>query len=176
MIQFVDTNTTAIEQDVLKNYENISGRTLSPGNPERLLLESVAYLITLLKFDINHTANQNLLAFATGEALDRLGEFHGVKRLPAQPARTTLRFYTNEPKTFDIVIPKNTNPDQKIFFKTVSEAIIKAGDTYVDVVAICETEGTIGNGFLPGQINMLSIQTQAPKELTYSTQNQPIKT
>ena len=158
MIQFVDTNTTAIEQDVLKNYENISGKVLAPADPERLLLEAVAYLIALLKFDINHTANQNLLAFATGEALDRLGELVGVYRLPAQPARTTLRFYTDEPKTFDIVIPANTKatPDQKIFFKTTQEAIIKAGNTFVDVEAECETEGTIGNGFLPSQINMLA--------------------
>jgi len=47
-------------------------------------------------------------------------------------------------------------PDQKIFFKTIKEAVIPAGQTYVDVEAECEEAGTIGNGFLAGQINMLS--------------------
>ncbi len=158
MINFVKTNTAAIEEETIKAYEQISGKKLAPANPERLLLEAIAYLITLLKNDINHTANQNLLAFATGEALDRLGELVGVYRLPATPAKTTLRFSTDSPKSFDIVIPAGTKatPDQKIFFKTTQEAVIKAGDIFVDVEAVCETKGTVGNGFLAGQINMLS--------------------
>lgn len=157
MIEFVETDTTAIEQEIIRTYEKISGKTLSAGNPERLFLESIAYLISLFKFDINYSANQNLLAFASGEALDKLGELVGVYRLPAQPARTTLRFYT-EPKPFDIVIPANTKatPNQEIFFSTVQEAVIKAGQTFVDVEAVCEESGIVGNGFLPGQINMLS--------------------
>ena len=158
MLKFVEDNSLQIEQEVVKAYETATNRTLQPADPERLLLNAIVYLLTLLKNDINQTANQNLLAYATGEALDKLGELVGVYRLPATPAKTTLRFYTDSPKTFDIVIPQNTKatPDQKIFFKTVSEAVIPAGQTYVDVEAICETEGTIGNGFLAGQINMLS--------------------
>ena len=158
MINFVNTNTQALEKEIFTKYENLIGKNLSPANPERLFLETITYLITLLKFDINHTANQNLLPFAKGQALDKLGELVGVYRLPAQPARTTLRFYTDSPKTFDIVIPQNTKatPDQKIFFKTTQEAVIKAGNTFVDVEAVCEEAGTIGNGFLPSQINMLA--------------------
>jgi len=158
LINFVDTDSLQIEQKLINAYETTTGRTLQPADPERLLINVITYALTTIKFDINYTANQNLLAFATGDALDRLGELVGVYRLPAQPARTTLRFYTDSPKTFDIVIPAETKatPDQKIFFKTVKEVILKAGDTFVDVEAECETEGTIGNGFLPGQINMLS--------------------
>ena len=158
MIDFVETNPDIVYRESLKRLETTLDRAIHQADPLNLLLSAIVYELVVLKNDINHTANQNLLPFATGEALDKLGEFHGVKRLPAQPARTTLRFYTNEPKTFDIVIPQNTKatPDQKIFFKTTQEAVIKAGNTFVDVEAECETEGTIGNGFLPGQINMLA--------------------
>ncbi len=158
MIEFVNTDTQALEKEIFEKYETLTGKKLNPANPERLFLETVAYIITLLKFDINYTANQNLLAYATGEALDKLGELVGVYRLPAQPARTTLRFYIDEVKDFDVVIPADTKatPDQLIFFKTIEEAVIPAGETFVDIEAECEEAGTIGNGFLPGQINMLS--------------------
>jgi len=80
-----------------------------------------------------------------------------VKRLPAQPARTTLRFEIAEPLTFPVVIPKGTRatPDGKLHFATVDEARIEPGATSVEVKAECLTPGTVGNGFLPGQINRL---------------------
>ena len=158
MIEFVKTSPDIIYRESLKRLEKTLDRTIHQADPLNLLLSAIVYELVVLRNNINHTANQNLLAFATGQALDKLGELVGVKRLPAQPARTTLRFYTDEPKTFDIIIPANTKatPDQKIFFKTTQEATIPAGQTYVDVEAVCEETGTIGNGFLPGQINMLS--------------------
>jgi len=158
MLEFIKTDSALIEEQFIKAYENLTGRTLNPADPERLFIDVLVYVITILRNDINYSANQNLLAFANGEVLDKLGELLGVERLPAQPARTTLRFYTDSPKTFDIVIPQNTKatPDQKIFFKTTQEATIKAGDTFIDIEAECEEVGTIGNGFLAGQINMLS--------------------
>ncbi len=158
MVSFIETNPETIYTESLKRLENALGRNISQADPLNLLLSALVYELVVLKNDINHTANQNLVANATGQALDKLGELVGVYRLPAQPARTTLRFYTDSPKTFDIVIPQNTKatPDQKIFFKTTQEAVIKAGDTFIDVEAECEEAGTIGNGFLAGQINMLS--------------------
>jgi len=56
-----------------------------------------------------------------------------------------------------VVIPKGTRatPDGQLFFATIQEAKIRAGQTYVDVQAECTEPGTIGNGFAPGQINKL---------------------
>jgi len=158
MVNFIDINPDLLYTESLQRLENILGRKIHQADPLNLLLSTLVYEFIVLKNDINYTANQNLLAFATGEALDRLGELVGVYRLPAQASRTTLRFYTDSPKAFDIVIPAETKatPDQKIFFKTTQEAVIKAGDTFVDVEAVCEEDGTVGNGFLAGQINMLS--------------------
>ncbi len=157
MLKFVEVDTKNIEKELFTAFETATGKKLYPGNPERLILETSAYAVVWLLNSINLAANQNLLAFARGEALDKLGELLGVKRLPATPARTTVRFYIDSPKTFPVVIPQGTEvtPDQKLFFKTVEEAVIKPGETFVDVEAECETPGSIGNGFQPGQINLL---------------------
>lgn len=154
-MNFVDTNTSRIEAEIIQAYETISGRKLYPADPVRLILESIAYVVTLIKNDINYTGKQNLLAYAEGEHLDKLGELLGVKRLDATAAVTTLRFQINEPLNFDIIIPSGirVTPDNKIFFETIEESKIIAGDTSVDVQAKCQTACSSGNGFLPGQIN-----------------------
>jgi len=156
-VKFIETSPELYEQELIRAYEQITGRTLYPADPERLLINLMTYGITLLAIAINETAKQNLLRYATGDKLDALAEFYGVKRLPAKPAITTLRFYIDQPLSFDVIIPRGTRvtPDGTLFFATVQEAKVRAGQTYVDVQAECEIPGTIGNGFAPGQINKL---------------------
>jgi len=156
-VQFVETDVSKVEQEVFSTYEQINGRKLYPGNPERLFGEAFAYLIAHQRELIDYAAKMNLLYYAEGDYLDHLGYLLGVYRLPAQSARTTLKFEIDEPLTFPVVIPQGTRvtPDGEIFFATLSEAKIEAGDTFVEVEAECQTAGTIGNGFLPGQINKL---------------------
>ena len=157
MLEFVKYDSQTTYAKILSKAEELLGRKIYPADPINLLVSLLSYVVSVQNFQINDAANQNLLAFARGEALDRLGELLGVKRLPATPARTTVRFYIDSPKSFPVVIPQGTEitPDQKLFFKTVKEAVIKPGETFVDVEAECETPGTVGNGFQPGQINLL---------------------
>ena len=156
-IRFVETDAAEMERRILSTYEEITGRKLYPGNPERLFLESLAYIIAQQNFLIDYAAKMNLLAYASGEFLDHLGALLGVSRLSAQPARTTLRFEIAESLTFPVVIPWGTRatPDGNLYFATVEEARIEPGATSVEVEAECLTPGTVGNGFLPGQINRL---------------------
>lgn len=156
-VKFIETSPELYEQEMIRAYEQITGRALYPADPERLLINLMTYGITLLTIAINETGKQNLLRYATGDKLDALAEFYGVQRLPAKPAITTLRFYIDQVLPFDVVIPQGTRatPDGNLFFATTQEARITAGQTYVDVQAECETPGTIGNGFAPGQINKL---------------------
>ncbi len=156
-IKFVETDAAEVERRILSTYEEITGRKLYPGNPERLFLESLAYIIAQQNFLIDYAAKMNLLAYARGEYLDHLGALLGVKRLPAQPSRATLRFEIAEPLSFPVVIPKGTRatPDGSLFFATTEEARIDPGNTFTEVEAECETPGMAGNGFLPGQINRL---------------------
>jgi phage-related baseplate assembly protein len=157
MAEFVNTDATYYESLLIDAYQQITGRTLYPADPERLLINLQTYATTLLAIAINETAKQNLLAYATGNNLDKLAEFYGVKRLQAQPAQTTLRFYLDQPLNFDVVIPAGTRttPDNNIFFATLQEAKIPAGSVSVDVLASCNIAGSVGNGFSIGQINKL---------------------
>ncbi|MBX0311242.1 MAG: baseplate J/gp47 family protein [Sulfurihydrogenibium sp.] len=157
MAEFVNTDATYYESLLIDAYEKITNRTLYPADPERLLINLQTYATTLLAIAINETGKQNLLAYATGENLDKLAEFYGVVRLQAQPAQTTLRFYIDTPLNFDVVIPAGTRatPDNNLFFATLQEAKIPAGSLSVDVLAICNVAGSIGNGFSIGQINKL---------------------
>lgn len=157
MIKFITTDPAFYEQELIKNYERITGRTLQPADPERLIINLMAYAMGVISINIDETARQNLLAFARADKLDALAEFYGIKRLPARPASTILRFNIETPVGFDIVIPAGTRvtPDGNIIFATTEETKIPAGSTYVDVKAFCEIPGIAGNGYQIGQINKL---------------------
>jgi phage-related baseplate assembly protein len=156
-IKFVETDPAVYEQQLIQAYENITGRTLNPADPERLLINLLTYAITLCAINIDETGRLNLLATSKGEYLDRLGELVGCKRLQPQRAQTTLRFSIVEPLGFDVVIPEGTRvgADEENIFYTTQEAKIVAGNTSVDVQAEFITEGSKGNGFSVGQINKM---------------------
>jgi phage-related baseplate assembly protein len=157
MIKFVITDPLYYEQELIKTYEALTGRTLQPADPERLIINLIAYAMTIIAINIDELARQNLLAYAEGEKLDALAEFYGIKRLQAKPAQTILRFSIDTPLNFDVIIPKGTRatPDGNIIFATIKEAKIPAGQLFVDVQAECETPGLIGNGYQIGQIKQL---------------------
>lgn len=156
-VEFVITDPTYYESELVSTYETLTQRTLQPADPERLLINLKTYALTLLAITINETAKQNLLVYAKGENLDKLAELYGVKRLPPKSAITTLRFSIDGPLSFDVVIPKGTKatPDGEIFFETTEEAKIVAGQVSVEVQAVCTQPGSTGNGFSIGQINKL---------------------
>lgn len=156
-LQFTITDPSYYERELIKTYENIAERTLYPADPERLILDVITYITALLAFKIDWSAKQNLLAYAEGKYLDALAELYGVKRLPAEKARTRLKFFTQQPAQTDIIIPKGTRVavNDEIVFETIQEAIIRAGQTEAYADAECQTPGQIGNGFTAGQINKL---------------------
>ncbi len=156
-IKFIETNPTVYESQLIKFYEEMTGRTLNPADPERLIINLLTYAITLCAINIDETGRLNLLATSRGEYLDRLGELVGCARLLPQKARTTIRFSLAEPLNFDVIIPQGTRvgADEENVFYTLKEAKIVAGSTYVDVEAEFIEAGTKGNGFAIGQINKL---------------------
>ncbi len=153
---FIERDAIQITQELIAQYETMTGKTLYPAQVERLIIDLIAYREMLLRIGIQEAAKQNLVEYAAFPMLDSLGELVGVARLPAQPARTTLRFTLSASQTFDVLIPAETQvetKDGKYIFKTDSDATIKAGLTTVDVSAVCETAGASGNGYIAGEIN-----------------------
>lgn len=156
-VNFVDTDATAIEQAVITTYEGITGAKLYPGDPVRLFLEALAAVIIQQRALINTTGKSNLLRFAAGDVLDHIGALTETERLGTAAASVTMRFSVDGALSFAVPVPVGTRvtPDGNLVFATTSYGEIAAGETSVDIAAQCSSSGEVGNGFVPGQINLL---------------------
>lgn len=157
-IAFADLDPAVVETSVLTTYENIAQTTLYPGDPVRLFLESLAYLIALQNNVLNLAGKQNLLAFAEHEHLDEIGKMVGTPRLAASRARLTQRFNLEGPLTFAVIVPAGTRvttADARRVFATDADLIIPIGARGADVAATAEEFGVALNGLVPGQVNKL---------------------
>lgn len=157
--QFISTDTNALVSQLISAYENIAGVTVQPASPERLFIQWIADVIIQERVINNYTGNQNIPSRAEGSDLDALGElFYDKTRPAAQAAICTVRFYISEAQTSAILVPRGTRVTDKnnsLIWETTADAYISIGETYVDVMVQCQTVGTIGNGYTPGQINTL---------------------
>lgn len=156
-IRFCETDASAVEAEVITAYEAIAEQKLYPGDPVRLFLESLAYIIVQQRFLIDWSAKQNLVRFSIGPYLDELGALLRTTRLGDQFARTTLRFSLAAPLDWAVAIPAGTRAtaDGRLMWALDETAVIEPGATSVDGVATCDQAGTIGNGLVAGQINQL---------------------
>lgn len=155
--QFVPDDSQAITQELIAAYEAMTGKTLYPGQIERLLIDLIAYRETLVRTAINDTGRQNLVAFSRAPMLDYLGELVGVTRLPAQSARTTVRLTFVDPLASALPIPSGFRVETAngIQFQTTAEVIAAAGSAAIDLFVLAVEPGIAGNGYLAGQVNAL---------------------
>ncbi|UIJ39429.1 baseplate J/gp47 family protein [Desulfobaculum bizertense] len=155
-VHFVETDPVAVESRMIGNYERMTGKKLYPGAPERLFIESVAYEVSILRKEQDHSARQNLVHYASGAALEHLGAFVETFRMEPRAAGCEMHF-AGDPEHAGIVVPAGTrvSPDGQLVFVTVEDCAIAAGEAGGTVLAACEVTGALGNGFVPGQINQL---------------------
>lgn len=159
-INFVDAQVKAETDALVQLYAQYGGSALAPGDPRRMLFNVIAERLVHQQVLINLAARSVLLRYASGDALDALGEFAGVSRLPAESARTTLLFTLSTPLTSATVIPSGTRVapeggDGELYFETTSFLQIPAGSTTGTVAAEAQTGGVLANGFFPGQLTTL---------------------
>lgn len=157
-VSFADTDSASIEAAVLAAYEKIAKTTLYPGDPVRLFLQALAYLLSVQNNVIDLAGKQNLLAYAQGAHLDHLGYLMGVQRILARPATVTLRFSLGAPLTFAVPVPAGSRAatlDGGNLFRTLVNAEIRPGSLYADVKAEALVSGAKASGLLPGQISSL---------------------
>ncbi|MDD6088483.1 MAG: baseplate J/gp47 family protein [Desulfovibrionaceae bacterium] len=155
-VDFLTIGADEVEANIITGYEKASGRTLAAGDPVRLFLLTIAAAITQLRSAVNTAARMNLLSYARGDYLDSLGILFGVLRLPASAAVTTLRFTLSQALGQDYAIPSGTKAGNgNVTFSTDRAMTIPAGSLSGEISATCETPGTDGNDYVPGQINAL---------------------
>lgn len=155
-LSFAELDVDAVQSSVIAAYEKVAGVTLYPGDPVRLFLNSLAYVIAVQNGIIDMAGKANLVSYASGEHLDAIGEMVGTKRLGVSSATTVLRFSLQEALAFDVNIPSGTlasSADGGVVFSTTQAAVVAAGKTSVDVPAVATVSGSRANGLLPGQVS-----------------------
>ncbi len=154
--EFINTDPAVILAELIAAYEAETGKTLQPGQVERLLINAFAYREGLVRQAIQDAAVQNLVDFSTAPVLDYLASLVGVTRLPAEPAECVLYF---ECFGFhgDESIPSGTRvstEDGKVF-ATTADTFVPAAETFFSVPAVCLTIGVAGNGYIAGSVDQL---------------------
>lgn len=157
--EFVSTDADAILERMIASYEQLTGRTLQPADPDRLMLSCVANIIAQERVYQNYCASQNIPNYAEGENLDELGQWiFGIERKGPQAAKCVVRFTLTAAQSSAVAIPSGTrvtDTRRALLWATTQDAAIDAGSTYTDIMVECETAGEIGNGYAAGQINTL---------------------
>jgi len=156
-IEFVTVNAQTLYNSLILQFQEALGETLYQGDERRIFLEQQALILVALYNAINDAGNQNLLQYARDTVLDALGARTNTPRLAAQKASVTLRFTLSAVQAVDVTIPAGTRatPDGDLFFATVADLVIPAGDTYGDAAAESTGTGEIYNGFTAGLINQI---------------------
>ena len=156
-IQFVNDDPATILAAEITRYQGLSGRVLGNGDPEMLVITSFAYRLAQIYQSINITANQNLLRFASGPALDALAEKFGVYRLPAAAATCLiqLNIVGGAPT---LTIPSGMrikSQDGLVMFAVNESTVVTTGTSTVVLLCTCLTPGIVGNGYTSGMINII---------------------
>lgn len=158
--KFVPTDPEDIVMELTALYEAIFDTTVQPASPERLFIQYVAAAIIQERVLANYAGNQNIPSRAEGKNLDALAELTYSKERPAAKAATcTMRFSISEAQKSAVLIPAGTritDANKTLVWVTLEDNYIPIGETYIEVENVtCQTAGTAGNGYTPGQINKL---------------------
>lgn len=156
-IEFVSADEQEILAEIINLYTSITGRTLTQGDPVRLFLYVIVLIVVMLCNKINYTGKQNLLRYAEGSNLDHLGILVGVERMGEKFAITTMKITLSEARDVATIIPAGTRgtAGDNVFFAINHDVSILAGTIDAEAAASCTVAGTVGNGYLPGEINKI---------------------
>lgn len=153
----MDIDPSTIVPQLVEDFENALGVVLKAGDQRREFLQGFGYVFTTALQQVEMTGEVNLLQYAYGTYLDKLGELVGVTRLPADYADCTVQFTLSGAQPQAVQIPEGTRvtPDGALFFATTQPLTIPSGQTSGTVLCRATQPGEQYNGYLPGQINML---------------------
>lgn len=161
-----DLNITqeTIAQEMIEDYQNkyeeLTGKeiTLYPANTERLKMQIVAGEMYQIYEYISYLFSQNFIQYMDREVLENWGATLGYMQTNIKAATCILQFKVNDVLDFDVEIPAGTRTTagDDVYFATDESCMLKAGENFVEVSATCTEEGTIGNDYVAGQINVLA--------------------
>jgi phage-related baseplate assembly protein len=154
-IEFVSKSVEETELSLVNRTEELMGATLSNADPRRKFIQVISYALTIVRNSIDYSAKQRLLGYAEDDFLEHLGI--ETPRLEPKKAISTERFELSMAAGEVGVIPAGTRVtgNNEVYFATIENVAIKSDLTFVDIAVECTEAGTIGNEYLPNQINQL---------------------
>ena len=140
-------------------YRELTGRELvmQDADPVRLL----AYADCLMLYQIAQYADRagklGLLKYSYGDYLENIGALKGIERIEGAAAKTTLRITLSAARPGVTLIPSGTRvtAGDSLYFQTVENLEIPAGELTGEVGAECKETGTKGNGYAAGELRIL---------------------
>ena len=163
-ISFIDNSTidevlTQMINDYQEKHKEITGKdvSLAQADPFRLIMYACAIQIYQAMQYADYSGKMSFLKYAHGEYLDNLAALRGVERITSTPATTTLQFSIDNAIESVVAIPAGTRVTNgnEVYFATDEYVEIAAGELSVTVPATCTISGLEGNGFAPGELNVL---------------------
>lgn len=162
-INFVDTSITDLLATGISNYQqtyfNLTGQqvTVQPGDNDYIRIYAQATILYSMLQTINTIARQNFLKYSTGNNLRVLAANTGTEASAPQPAVTSIVFTLGNTQATQVTIPTGTRgtAGDGVYFATDEDCIILPGSTTVNQSATCTITGAAGNGYPPGQIDIL---------------------
>lgn len=160
-VDFVDLDIDKLLQKSILDYEEAYflqygvRKKLYPGDPIRIFLYTQALREYQLRVLINDGIKSNLIKFSKGDKLKNLVAITRTFALEAKPAKATQKFILDPLRPQGVKIEKGTllTPGNGVFFMTSNDLACEADEIIGEI--ICTEAGTIGNGFVVGQIDSL---------------------
>lgn len=153
--QLFSTDAEILKSRYIAWFEAETDRKLYPMQVEMLLIEALAYAMSLLGNEGQIAIEEGLVSRGSIVGLEALGPNRATPRLPASKARSSLRFFSEVASLLSVLIPRGTRVSagsEATTFLTLADVILPAGATFVDAPAEAVAAGAAASGLQIGQI------------------------
>jgi phage-related baseplate assembly protein len=163
-ISFIDNLTIEDVQTRLINgfqnyYKELTGQeiTLAKADPYRLIMLSCAAVLYQDMQQTDRAGKMQLLKYSRGDYLKEIAAWKNV--VPPEPTAATVavtwKLADAREQATGIDEGSRVTADNELYFETTEYAEIPAGETEITLKMTCTTTGASGNGYIPGEINIL---------------------
>lgn len=155
----VDELRDELINDFQEKYYELTGdyEILGELDKYRILINGISLKLFHGYQHIEKTGKMNLLKYSEGNYLLHLGMTRGIEKNEEKAATCEITFYLSDLQPAVVAIPKGTQitAGDGVYFETETYAEILPGQENVTTRAICQMNGTIGNDYVVGQLNIL---------------------
>ncbi len=163
-ISFIDDMTLEDIQVLLLNsfqekYKAITGQKviLARADPNRLILLACAQVIYQGLQNVDKAGKMNFLKYSYGDYLKNLAALKNVTKKEPEKAIVMVRWKLAQIRRSATPIPAGSRITAAfdVYFETTEYNEIPAGETEIVVLMTCTESGEAGNGYMPGELNVL---------------------